>query len=108
MPEAFKTILLIIFVAGALFLSLRIAAWKMKRAFDTIIRDLKSNKAFDPESAAELPYAKGKMINLGLRDYRPKALEELIKLDVVRMVEGGRYYLGDEQLTGFRGYKTQR
>jgi hypothetical protein len=28
-----------------------------------------------------------------LKDYRPKALEELVKHDVVRMVEEGRYYL---------------
>jgi hypothetical protein len=93
MLEALKTILFILLVIGALFLALRITGWKMKKACDFIARDLKEKMAFDPASAVELPYAKSPMLNIGLRDYRPRALEELIKLDVVRMLEGGRYYL---------------
>jgi hypothetical protein len=100
MPEALKTILFILFVIGALFLALRIAGWKMKKACDFIIRDLKEKQAFDPASAVELPYAKNPTINVGLKDYRPKALEELFKQDVVRMLEGGRYYLRE-------GYKLK-
>lgn len=96
MPETLKTVLFILFVIGALFLALRIAGWKLKRACEFIIRDLKEKKAFDPASAVELPYAKEKMLNVGLRDYRPKALEELIRQDVVRTLEGGRYYLKEE------------
>jgi hypothetical protein len=94
MPEAVKTIFFILLVIGALFLALRIAGWKMKKACDFIIRDLKEKKAFDPASAVELPYVKSSMINIGLKDYRPNALEELIKQDVVRVLDGGgRYYL---------------
>ena len=93
MSEAAKTILMIFVAIGALLLALRIAGWKMKRACDFIIADLKAKRALDPASAVELPYTKTQLINIGLRDYRPKALEELIRLDVVRMLEGGRYYL---------------
>ena len=93
MPEAIKTIFFILFVIGALYLALRIAGWKMKKACDFIIRDLKEKKALDPASAVELPYAKSSMINIGLKDYRPKALEALFKQDMVRMLEGGMYYL---------------
>ena len=93
MPEALKTVLFILFAVGAVILALRIAGWKMKKACDLIIRDLKEKKAIDPASAVALPYAKSPMINIGLRDYRPRALEELVKNDVVRMLEGGRYYL---------------
>ena len=93
MSETLKTILMVLVAVGAVILALRIAGWKMKKACDLIIRDLKEKKAIDPASAVELPYVKSPMINIGLRDYRPRALEELVKHDVVRMLEGGRYYL---------------
>jgi|APLow6443716910_1056828.scaffolds.fasta_scaffold1132082_1 hypothetical protein len=93
MSETLKTILFILLVIGALFLAFRITGWKMKKAGDFIIRDLKEKKAFDPASAVELPYSKSSMLAVGLRNYRPHALQELIKQDVVRMLEGGRYYL---------------
>ena len=93
MSETFMIILMIFVFIGALFLAMRISGWKMKKACDAIISDLKYKKALDPASAVELPYAKGQLINIGLRDYRPKALEELLKQDVVRMLDGGRYYL---------------
>jgi hypothetical protein len=92
MPETIKIVLMILFVIGALFLMLRITGWKMKRACDYIIRDLKEKKAFDPASSVALPYTKSPMINF-VRDYRPRALEELQKNDVIRLLEGGRYYL---------------
>ncbi|MEE9911654.1 MAG: hypothetical protein K4571_08005 [Deltaproteobacteria bacterium] len=93
MTEAMKAVLLILFVIGALFFAFRISGWKMKKAGDFIIRDLKEKNAVDPASAVELSYAKSQMFNIGLRDYRPPALQELIKQDVVRILEGGRYYL---------------
>jgi len=93
MSEAIKIILMILVAIGAVIFALRIAGWKMKKACDFIVRDLNEKKALDPASAVELPYAKSPLINIGLRDYRPRALEELVKHDVVRMLEGGRCYL---------------
>lgn len=93
MSQTLMMILMIFVFIGALFLAMRISGWKIKRACDAIILDLRHKNAIDPASAVELPYAKGQMFNIGLRDYRPKALEELIKQDVVRMLEGGRFYL---------------
>jgi len=100
MSETLKTILFILLVIGALFLAFRITGWKMKKACEFIIRDLREKKAFDPASAVKLPYAKGPMINIGLRDYRPRALDVLMKQDVVRMLEGDVYYLRE-------GYKLE-
>ncbi len=97
MSETLMTILLILFVIGGLFLALRITGWKMKKASDTIIRDLREKKALDPESAVELPYAKSSLFHIGLRDYRPAALQELIKQDAVRILEGERYFLRDSR-----------
>ena len=93
MSETLKTILFILLVIGALLLAFRITGWKMKKACEFIIRDLQEKKAFDPASAVKLPYAKSPTIHIGLRDYRPRALEALMKQDVVRMLEGDAYYL---------------
>jgi hypothetical protein len=107
MTETIKTILLILFVIGALFLALRITGWKMKKAGNFIIRDLKEKKAFDPASAVELSYTKSSLIHIGLRDYRPRALQELMKQDVVRMLEGGRYYMREgHKLSGMNDRTT--
>jgi hypothetical protein len=93
MSETIKMILLVLLAIGALFVSLGFAGWKMRRACDFIIRDLKEKKALDPASAAELPYCKSSMFRIGLRDYRPRALNALVKHDVIRVVTDGRYYL---------------
>jgi len=85
----------------AFFLALLLAGWRMKKAYDFIIRDLKEKKAFDPASAVTLPYSTGTMFRIGLKDYRPGALKQLVKRDVVRSLEGDRYYLRDgDQLNG--------
>jgi hypothetical protein len=95
MSEIIKIILFIIFAIGGLFIALRINGWKMKKASDVIIRDLREKKAHDPASAVELPYTKSSLFHVGLRDYRPQAVQELIKYDVVRTVGGERYYLNE-------------
>jgi hypothetical protein len=96
MSETLNIILMIFVFIGALVLAMRISGWKMQKACDAIILDLKAKKALDPVSAVELPYAVGQLITIGLRDYRPKALEELLKQDMVRMLNGGRYYLRED------------
>ena len=93
MSETMKIVLMVLITIGAFLLTLRVAGWKMERACDFILRDLKERKAFDPASAVELPYSKTSMFRIGMRDYRPRALNALVKHDDIRVVEGGRYYL---------------
>jgi hypothetical protein len=93
MSETMKIVLMVLITIGAFYLTLRVAGWKMKRACDFILRDLKEQKAFDPASAVELPYSKSSMFRIGMRDYRPRALSALVKHDVIRVQEEGRYYL---------------
>jgi hypothetical protein len=93
MTETIKTISFMLMVIGVLFLAFRITGWKMKKAGNFIIRDLREKKAFDPASAVELSYTKSPLLHIGLRDYRSQALQELLKQDIVRILEGGRYYL---------------
>jgi hypothetical protein len=93
MPEILKIILMILLVIGAIFISVYITGLRMRKAAEFIMQDLREKKAFDPASAVELSYAKGSLLNFGLRDYRPQALQELLKQGVVQIQEEGRYFL---------------
>jgi hypothetical protein len=61
------------------------------------VQNLERQEAFDPGSAVELPYAKANYFRIGLRDYRPKALESLIRGAIVGRTEDGKYYLIERQ-----------
>jgi hypothetical protein len=95
MSEAVKIVIMILLTIGAFILSRYIAGWQMNKAAKFIIRDLKDKKALDAESAVVLPYCKSRMFRLGLRDYRPRVIEQLVRHDVVRMVEGEKFYLNE-------------
>lgn len=106
MSETIKIVFMVLLTIGAFIISRRIAGWKMNKAGEFIIRDLKEKKAFDAESAVELPYCKNRMFRLGLRDYRPRAMEQLVKHDVVRMLEGGKYFLCEGRNLSEKGDRT--
>jgi hypothetical protein len=65
----------------------------MKRAAVFVIKDLERNGAFDVSMGAELPYAKTHFFNIGMRDFKPKALQSLIQDGIVGQTGTGRYYL---------------
>lgn len=93
MPEILKIILMILLVLGGIVISLYITGLRMRKAAEFIMQDLREKKAFDSASAVELSYAKGSLLNFGLRDYRPQALQELLKQGVVQIQEHGRYFV---------------
>ena len=93
MTQIISGILLLVLV---FILTKKISAWRIKRAFFAIIRDLESVSAVDPASAVLLPYAKTSLFRFGVRDFRPKALEYLISSSVVGLTEDGRYYLKEK------------
>jgi len=91
MSETMKIVLMVLITIGAFILTSAVAGWKMKRACDFILGDLKEQKAFDPASAVELPYCKTSMFRIGMRDYRPRALSALVKHDVSACRRGPIY-----------------
>ena len=101
MSQSAKTLFMVFLLIAAFILANILAGKRMKKAADFIIRDLKEKQAFDPASAVVLPYSKGTMFRIGLKDYRPGALQQLVKYDVVRSLEGGRYYLRDSNQAVF-------
>jgi hypothetical protein len=93
MPEFVQITIGIIFLI-VVFVITRIGiAHRIRRTATLIIKDLERQEAFDPGSAAELPYAKQHYFRIGMRDYRPKALESLIQGGIIGRTESGKYYL---------------
>lgn len=74
-------------------LSRRFMAWRVRRAFFIIVEDLKNKEAFDSQTAVDLPYARNRLFKVGLRDYRPMAMKQLIQENVVGMTPAGTYFL---------------
>ncbi len=78
-------------------LTRKINAWRIKRAYESILRELEQKKAFDPPSATKLPYARQSIIRAGMKDFRPKAVEYLVAADIVGKTGEGKYYLKDRE-----------
>ena len=67
--------------------------WRIKRAGRRIINDLERVGAQGPESAVELPYMKQQLIKIGMRDFKPTAMQSLVEAGIVGMTGSGKYYL---------------
>ena len=93
MSDNVQLILGLVFLAIVYFGTRMIMAWKISRVALAIIQDLRRRGALDPVTAVELPFGKKGMLQFGLRDYRPKALEGLLAQGVVGSTGTGRYYL---------------
>ena len=92
----------LIVLVGVYFFSRKVHVWRMQRAYKTVLSDLEQKRAFDPESAVDLPYAKTGLFQMGTRDYRPKAIQYIVETGVGAMTESGKFYLlkpnGDMQI----------
>ena len=93
MPEFIQIIvgvlfLILVFIATRYGIFLRI-----KSACKFVIKDLERQKALDAASAVDLPYAKPSYFHIGLRDFRPKAVQSLLEGGVVGRTPNDKYYL---------------
>jgi hypothetical protein len=91
--ENLQIVIGIILLICVYILSRIVVVRKLRSAARKILRDLERQDARAPGSAASLPYAKKSIFNIGLRDYKPKALESLVNSGVVGMTADGKYYL---------------
>ncbi len=74
-----------------------------KRAVIQVIKRFRHNGALDPESAKTIeelrlnpPTFRERIMRF--RDYKPAALQGLIRVGIVQMTEDGRVYLSEEKL----------
>jgi hypothetical protein len=88
-----QIIMTFVFVVGAFVLSQFIVARRLRRAGAGILADLQRQRAFDAGCAVELDYAKPRLLRVGVRDMRPKALEDLIQGNIVAQTAEGKFYL---------------
>jgi hypothetical protein len=106
MTETAQIILALIIMVMVFILAKKIQGMKINRAFRVVINDLKQQKALDPSSAVTLPYATRAFFQIGLRDYRPKAIFYLVQSGIVGMTENKQFYLikdvSEEMLRGKR------
>ena len=93
MGETGELIIGILVLGIAIILTRQFHAWKIKRAYPTIIEDLKRQGARTPETAVDLPYARRTLMRFGARDHRPNAMKGLIAEQVVGVTDDGRYYI---------------
>jgi hypothetical protein len=98
MSDTAELIIGICVLLGVIMLTRRYHAWRVKRAMILIINDLKAQRAFTPESAIDLPYAKRNVAKLGRRDHRPMAMDHLAFDNIVGVTEEGKYYLIDKSV----------
>jgi hypothetical protein len=97
MPEFVQIILGLLFLIVVYILTRIAVAWRIRHLAIPIIQDLERREAFDPDSAVELPFANANRFRVGLRDYRPKALESLVQGHIVGRTQDGKCYLVERQ-----------
>lgn len=83
----------LIVLLAVIALTRKYHAWRIRRAYQLILDDLKSSNALTPETAVDLPYAGKNLLRFGLRDHRKMALNHLVIEAVVGQTDDKRYYL---------------
>ena len=96
MSDTGELIIGICVLLGVIVLARKYHAWRVKRAMLLIINELKAQRAYTPDSAIDLPYAKRNVVKLGMRDHRPMAMDHLTFDKIVGITEEGKYYLKDK------------
>jgi hypothetical protein len=93
MADAMQIALGILFLILVFIFTRYGMAWRIKRAGRRIIDDLERLGALSPESAVELPYLRQQLIKIGMRDFKPTAMQSLLEGGIVGMTGSGKYYL---------------
>jgi flagellar basal body-associated protein FliL len=105
-------ILIIILLIVALFI---IPRWRSKRALRQVIQIFRNSSATDTKNAktaAELGLGPTTMREemFRRRDYKPYALNALIKAEIIQRTEDGKLYLAEDRLmaSGIEGRISKR
>ncbi|MBN2125450.1 MAG: hypothetical protein JW821_14215 [Deltaproteobacteria bacterium] len=98
MIDEAKFVLALAVLIGVYLLTRRVNGWRAAKALNGVIRDLRREEAFAPSSAIALPYAKVGLFSLGMRDFRPRAVQTLLASGIVGMTQEGKYYLKERSV----------
>lgn len=103
MNETIQIILGLIILAGVWVATRYGIGMKINKCAREVVAFLKSRGATSPASAVKTPFEKSDWLNIGVRDWRPKALEMLVGAQVVGRTEDGRYYLMRQDIPAAEG-----
>ena len=92
MSETVQIVFGIVLLIGVYILTQMVVGLRIRRAARGVVRDLENRQAKTPESAVELPYAKRNLLRIGLKDFRPKAVEALLQAGIIGSTADGRFY----------------
>lgn len=93
MSSTLQIVISVVFFIVAFILSQILTRKRIHSAGMRIIRELSEKKAFDGRTAIEPNFTRSALIPRGLRDFRPRALQELIRSDIVGETGSGKIYL---------------
>lgn len=96
------TLILLILIGIMIVIALILPQYLVTRVVPNVIKILRENNALDEKHAASTESlgltAKPPWKRLGLRDYKPKAVQLLIKMNVVKTNQDGYIYLDEKEL----------
>jgi hypothetical protein len=93
MTSTVQILIAAVFLVGSFVLSQVIVSRRIRAAGNRILMELLERQALDAYSAVDLVYAKSNWVPKGLRDLRPKALNDLIQADIVGKTVTGKFFL---------------
>lgn len=91
-------IFMVLFIGIAVYFARR----RMYGANLAVIRSFRNHGAVTPESAkslSDLGLAPRQGLKVGLRDYKPFALQFMMQTNIVRLTDDGRYFLCEDTLS---------
>jgi len=103
MSDLVQVIIGTIIIFLCLFLSLMIKNRRIKKEYESIIHYLKANKAYDPNSAVELPYAEKSFLRMGIKNFHSDAIKTMVSNGIVFKTKDGKFY----SLFGSNGKSTK-
>lgn len=96
-------IYLILIIVILIFLAIVGSNFLMKRALRNVIKMFRTGQATSAETAKhqdELGFKPKSFLQFGtFRDYKPTALQFLLRNNIVQLTEDGRIYLSEETLS---------
>lgn len=103
MSNAYTVISLFLALIIALFLAFAASGWLVRRAMRPVIRTFRLHNALEASTArtiAELGLEPRPRFSFKLvRDYKPTALQAMIRAGIVKITEEGKLYLSEETLS---------
>jgi len=103
MDESTRAIIMLVLVMLLLIaLAFLGSAFLMRRAIKAVIKMFQAQEAFTPETAKtedELGFKRRSFIQFkAMRDYKPTALQFLMRNNIVQMTDDGRLFISREAL----------